>query len=174
MFLMADGGAFTLLTHLTQSFPKKSKCNTSPSILMCSGLNVIAPTVSASLGSFSSPTLMLGLRISQHTVATFLRPSSSASRFLIMCSSIVAICLPRFSAFLNFSFSRFCLRNAESENQTYLIFPVSLSSHFATYILSFSQIAPFQFPEGRWSFGLERFSVTSASLGPSFHFPRCG
>ncbi len=162
-----------LLTHLTESFPKKSKCKTLPSILICSGLKVMAPTVSASPGSFSSPTLRFSAKISQHTVAILLLSSSSASKFFTMCSSISGISLPNCSALLNFSRSFLCLRKAESENQTYLIFPESLSCHLAMYIFSGSQTISFQLPGG---FGLsaERFRIMSSSLGPSFHFPRLG
>ena len=38
-----------------------------------------------------------------------------------------------------------------SLNQTYLIFPVSLSSHLATYIFCGSQTTPFQLPGGTGS-----------------------
>ena len=136
--------------------------------------SVIAPTVSASSGSFSSPTLMFGFRMSQLTVATFRLFSSLSCEVLRrMWSSIFPICLPKASAFWNFSFSRFCLRNAESVNQTYLTFPVSLSSHLATYILLGSQTTPFQFP-GATGLSFGRLSVMSSSRGPSFHLPRCG
>src|SRR5208283_1848195 len=86
---------------------------------------------------------------------------------------MVLICLPKVSAFWNFSFSRFCLRNAVSLNQTYLILPVNLSSHLATYILSGSQTTPFQCPVGTGISG-GRLRIMSSSFGPSFHFPRCG
>src|SRR5208283_5977104 len=92
---------------------------------------------------------------------------------------MVLICLPKVSAFWNFSFSRFCFRNAVSLNHTYLILPVSLSCHFATYIFFGSQTISFQSPAGlstkRLPFSsLGKLRVISFWLGPSFHFPRCG
>src|SRR4030042_1018608 len=173
MFSITTGGALTSLVHLTASFPKKSKCRTSPSILICSGLRVIAPPVSASPGSFSSPTRMFKLIISQHTVATFLLPSSGETIVFITCSSISRILFPSFSAFLNFSFSLICFKNAESENQTYLIFPESLSSHLARYILSGSQTIAFHSPSGLGMSG-DRFKIMSDWLGPCFHLPLFG
>ena len=137
---------------------------------MFSSRRVMAPTVSASSGSFSSPTLMLGTKISHATVATLRRRFIFGFRFLMMWLHLPDL-FAKVSAFWNFSFSRFCLRNAVSLNQTYLTLPVSLSFHLATYILLGSQVT-FQ-PSGLGASG-ERFNVMSSWLGPSFHLPRCG
>ena len=50
--------AFIVSRHLTLSFPRKSNSIASSVIFTCSLRNVVAPTVSASSGSFSSPTLI--------------------------------------------------------------------------------------------------------------------
>ena len=50
--------AGTVSCHRTLSFPRKSNLIAFWDIRMCSFLSVVAPTVSASSDSFSSPTLM--------------------------------------------------------------------------------------------------------------------
>ena len=57
-FLSRELAAFMVSCHLTLSLPKKSNLTSSSVILMCSRRSVVAPTVSASSGSFSSPTLI--------------------------------------------------------------------------------------------------------------------
>ena len=162
------------LTHLTLSLPKKSKWMVSPTILMCSFRRVMAPTVSASSGSFSSPTLMLGTKISHETVATFRLSTSLSSRFLRICASICLICLPKVSAFWNFSFSRFCFKKRGVAEPDVLDFACKFVFPLChVHLVGFPNDA-FPVPSGFEARLGGKLRIMSCSLGPSFHFPRCG
>ena len=62
-FLVTEGGGESLLNQGTLSFPRKLNSTEPPFSLTCSTLKVLAPTVSASSSSFSSPTLIPSVSI---------------------------------------------------------------------------------------------------------------
>ena len=82
IFLYIIGSTLTFLTYRTLSFPKKSNLiSLSSKLSICSTLNDITPTVSASSSPFSFPTLKAKLSIKYNAVANCLVLVLSLNKF---------------------------------------------------------------------------------------------